>query len=451
MRVALVIILLAAVAIGIYFLVKRLQRSLLIYAISVVCVVAVGGIVLWICNLYLTEDLIEGYADNVASAFGVSPLLAKAATFGLLLPVGMALGSVFSPSKRKRRWGRSILAGAAVFYFLALWVGTREHLVSRKGDALQCYVVTDHGVVWRDIRYLGTDPETGRPCEVAKPYLLPTLAQLDQLLRSGRPLEPVDPRGRFFTAIGDPMIWFFRRKDGELEFYDTPGFRPRSGDKLQPITPAVVEEWEGRQAEKAEAERKKSAAIREARLETEAAAKRRQEEEHLAHMRNLVLASAVANVDQTVGLAIVPSRSDSPLDRLAAERLPEVLTRTTPDTIHLISPMFADGFVREGYFGRAFAGDPTPLIESEALTRARRVALGQTETACNSDGPVQGVTTCRITLQLKVFGEDGKVIDAKRPSEIGPGFSQQDAVIRGVELLIERSGSAILESIREQK
>jgi hypothetical protein len=156
-------------------------------------------------------------------------------------------------------------------------------------------------------------------------------------------------------------------------------------------------------------------------------------------------------VGQTFGIAVVPSRSDSPLDRLAAERLPQVLAGAAPDAAHVISPMFADGFVTEGYFGKALTGDPTPLIESEALTRAHRVALGQTETACTSNSPIQGVTSCRVSIQLKVFGENGVIVDAKHLAEIGPGFSEQDAVIRGVELLVERSGSGILGSMRGQK
>jgi hypothetical protein len=270
-------------------------------------------------------------------------------------------------------------------------------------------------------------------------------------LRSGRPLQPVDPRGRFFTPIGDPIIWFYRKKNGDFEFYDAPGFRPLSGDQLQPITRPVLEEWEPREAEKAEAERQRLAAIQKAKLEAEAASKRQQEEDHRARMRSFVLAGTTGDLGQTFGLAVVPSRSDSSLDRLAAERLPEVLVRTAPDTAHVISPMFDDGFVREGYFGKTFTGDPTPLIESEALTRARRVALGQTETACTSNGPIQGVTSCRVTLQLKVFGENGRIMDTKHLAEIGPGFSEQDAVIRGVELLVERSGSGILGSLRGQK
>jgi len=188
-----------------------------------------------------------------------------------------------------------------------------------------------------------------------------------------------------------------------------------------------------------------------AKLEAAATAKRQQEEDRITHMLSLVVAGTAGDVGQTLGLAIVPSRPESALDRLAAERLPEVLARAAPDSVRVIPAMFTDGFVKEGYFASAFAGDPTPLKESEALTRARWIALGQIETACAPNNSVQGVTNCRIALSLKVFGKDGKIIDTEHLTEIGPNFSEQAAVVRGVELLVERSGSRVLQVTRRQE
>src|SRR4051812_43863676 len=101
---------------------RRVVAAILV-ALSIIAAL----VVFWIYNLYSTEQLVEAYTDNLASAFGVSPLLSKAAAFALLLPAGMALAWAFSSDdKVKRRWGRAILAGAAVFYFLALWVATKD-------------------------------------------------------------------------------------------------------------------------------------------------------------------------------------------------------------------------------------------------------------------------------------------------------------------------------------
>jgi hypothetical protein len=115
-----------------------------------------------------------------------------------------------------------------------------------------------------------------------------------------------------------------------------------SGDRLQPVTKAVVEAWERREAERAEAERQRQAALEKARVEAEAAAKRQQEEARLAHMRALVPVGASAD------LAIVPSRPGNALDRLAAERLPGLLARAAPGTVRVVPAMFADGVVNGG-------------------------------------------------------------------------------------------------------
>ena len=55
--------------------------------------------------------------------------------------------------------------------------------------------------------------------------------------------------------------------------------------------------------------------------------------------------------------------------------------------------------------------------------------------------------SCQLTLLLKVFGEDGRIVDTANLAEVGPGFSEQGAVVRGVELLVERSGLRILQTM----
>src|SRR3712207_7801762 len=59
----------------------------------------------------------------------------------------------------------------------------------------------------------------------------------------------------------------------------------------------------------------------------------------------------------------------------------------------------------------------TTLFRSFA--RARRVALGQTETACTPNGPMPGATSCRVTLLLKMFGEGDGIIDTAHLAETG--------------------------------
>jgi hypothetical protein len=45
---------------------------------------------------------------------------------------------------------------------------------------------------------------------------------------------------RFFGKNGEPLYWY-AKGDGGTELYDAPGFHPRTGIKLLPITKEVAE------------------------------------------------------------------------------------------------------------------------------------------------------------------------------------------------------------------
>jgi hypothetical protein len=90
MRLLFLVFLGVLLVVGLALAGNRLRRGVVICISVAICVIA-AIVILSILNLYSTEQLVENYADNVASAFGVSPLLAKAAAFALLLPAGVAL------------------------------------------------------------------------------------------------------------------------------------------------------------------------------------------------------------------------------------------------------------------------------------------------------------------------------------------------------------------------
>jgi hypothetical protein len=136
------------------------ERTVAMVVMVAVLTIA-AAVTYWLYDLYSTEQLVAGYTDSLASALGVSPLLAQAATAVLVLPAVAVLAWAVSFSKVERRRGQSIIAAVAVVYLVVLWSATMDQRVSRQGEPLQGYVVTEQGLVWRDIRYRGTDPATG--------------------------------------------------------------------------------------------------------------------------------------------------------------------------------------------------------------------------------------------------------------------------------------------------
>jgi hypothetical protein len=119
--------------------------------------------------------------------------------------------------------------------------------------------------------------------------------------REKRAPKPVDPeRYAFFDAVsGEPRVWFWKSPSSDYEFFDAPGFHPRTGDTLQPITRDVVNGW---------------------RQSLEAAKKRAEDESRRAadNERRAIEAASLAQ-QQTIVQMAMPSKCDSlaanPTDR----------------------------------------------------------------------------------------------------------------------------------------
>ena len=458
-------------------------------AVGVLSLVALG----LVFNLFWIQSLLDGYADKIGNVAGLSPPLIKSLALAALVPVLILIGWVISFSRTKRRFGLIVLVGLAATYFGALAFLTLDQRVSRTGDALQCYVVTAMGVTWRDIQYQGIDPSTGRQCEPAKPYLLPTLARLDELLRAGRSLEPIRPNGRFFSPVGDPIVWYHREPDVSLTFFDAPGFDPVTGDRLEPINKSIVREWQEFQAkqaaadaaqladqererleaekqqaaltameQEAEHERAQEAALRQdqesARLEAErqqaALAARAQEAENartqeatrLEAMRSLVIIDPEHD-PASLGFAIVPARPKSDLDVLAAQLLQPAFAKAAPKSVSIVPSLFNSRFFSDGFFDAVLAGDMVPIRESEALSHVGRIVLGTVRVDCASNPAVADLTNCTVVMSYVTLGAGPKQVAGGRIDDIGPGIDEQTATARAMELLAQRSAGPIFANI----
>lgn len=48
----------------------------------------------------------------------------------------------------------------------------------------------------------------------------------------------------FFGQKQQPRLWYVRKRDGGYEFFNRAGFHPRTSERLQPVTPAIVSDLE---------------------------------------------------------------------------------------------------------------------------------------------------------------------------------------------------------------
>jgi hypothetical protein len=133
-----------------------------------------------------------------------------------------------------------VLGAMAVLFNLSLYAMTKDQAFEFKsGKALKWYAITQEGVVYFDRP--GTDPKYGIKLKEVTPENVVVLRRI----QNGE-YVPIDPKEKplFNPITGDPQAWFYRHPDGTFEFYDKPGFHPKNGNELAPVTRAVYGEWQ---------------------------------------------------------------------------------------------------------------------------------------------------------------------------------------------------------------
>ena len=95
-----------------------------------------------------------------------------------------------------------------------------------------------------EVRYLekfGVDPVTGRTCRV---YTQETAERLQAYAKGKRPERIFEADPDFFDLrTGEPIIWYWRDKDGRVKRFNLMGFHPESGEELQPVNADVIKAY----------------------------------------------------------------------------------------------------------------------------------------------------------------------------------------------------------------
>lgn len=161
--------------------------------------------------------------------------------------------------------------------------------------------------------------------------------------RERKPPQPVDPQHvEWFDAkSGEPLVWFWKGKNQPYSFFDNKGFHPKNGERLQPVTSKVREEWQAEEARRAQEVREREERERLARLakEEEEALRRKRDEEQRARLsRAPELCNQLAgNPYDTARPKEVGSAS---YDSLRADPLPAIEACTTAIQRHPSDPRY---------------------------------------------------------------------------------------------------------------
>jgi hypothetical protein len=186
------------------------------------------------------RGLFNHFADKIINTTGINQYLAKAIIILLMIPLLWSFKWTISLSSQKRRTGYTIVAGyICIFYFTMFFMTKEQKFDFTTGEAIKYYAVTPEGIRYFDAP--GYDPKYGIP-----------LKPVDQgVARSETfnrlPPKKLDEPQQFFDyATKEPLVWYYEAPDGTLEFFDQPGFHPKYGQELKPITPEIVSKYDNR-------------------------------------------------------------------------------------------------------------------------------------------------------------------------------------------------------------
>jgi TPR repeat protein len=114
-----------------------------------------------------------------------------------------------------------------------------DELFDPNGRAIKCYVVTRDDIVF-GVR-AGIDPATGHECRPVTPQIV---ERIQKYKGGNRPKRITEADPTFFDPrTGEPSVWYFKNKEGNIELFDLMGFHLETGNELVPITKEVVENW----------------------------------------------------------------------------------------------------------------------------------------------------------------------------------------------------------------
>jgi hypothetical protein len=208
--------------------------------VIVVAAIMLAFILLWFLDKVVYYYFARTYVEEVAHAFDLNAHLANALILLTFFAAVFFGRLIWSLSKARRRIGIAGFAMLFVGHSFLLWIATRDILVDRTGNALKCYVLSRDGkVTYGELP--GIDPATGRECRSVKPEIVERL----QEYAAGKRAQKInDPNPTFFDPrSGEPIVWYYQSKDGNIALYDLMGFEPNTGEELSPVTKQIVQEW----------------------------------------------------------------------------------------------------------------------------------------------------------------------------------------------------------------
>ena len=381
------------------------RQSTILWAIGLV---AAGALLFFFVDEIIGALLADTVSEGIATNLGTHPFVTSAIYF-FIFGGSLFLWWLLVQKKKSFNWFLIVVTGIGpVVYYSFLYFTTKDFLFNpTKGGANKCFVVTKEGVTYFDFdpAHARFDPKTGKTCQPITAALAGKLSTLDARIKSNVPIAPIDPqRVDWFSPVtGESLLWYGDGPDGVTQFFDLPGFHPKTGVLLSPVTTQVHFAW-GHQESSRAAQKA---------IET----KQSDRQAHSEALRKKYGTDAVAS-----GGSMIIIRSTSDLGEsadltylLKQEGLRGAVSAPTSSNEEAIAEAILANNVRE-------------LSDSGLLGRVGTIRVLNVSASCRDGNSLAGVVVCSGVFDELVITSASTTISRNRRNAEAPGVSKQDAL-----------------------
>ena len=400
-------------------------------------VIAVGCVVLflvgqWVLGWLVVYGLFKFFWGSANDLTGLNPYLLKAIGWTVALLVAYSLCA--RKLKFLKRW--RVLGLLPVLFNIGLYLLTKD-LFFRFSDGapLQWAAITDRGVIYYAKPGFGPD---------GKPLVRVTAENIQRFKNLGGGLSAVDPeQAEWFSAnTGGASIYYYRSPEGDFEFYNRWAHHPGNGQELKPVTPEVRAAYDVWKMERPARELRDKA--EQARLE------RRKEaddtrESRLSEIRTLFRPVVTDSNEVNIALVVMCDSKSVDCD-LVTGKLVSGLQSAAPKMVFL-QKYYTSDFINKGYFENAYQGDSIVVSEIAGLSPIDYMLLCKVKIVTTPSPSIQGLFTCRIDLAFLLLDQDGRQVNRGSFEALGPGFSAESAVDRGMAMLTQQHSPQFLNGV----
>jgi hypothetical protein len=122
--------------------------------------------------------------------------------------------------------------------------------------------------------------------------------------------------------------------------------------------------------------------------------------------------------------------------------------RLKAENANIIDNLFKKAlFKSRGFFEEIYDGNTELLRQTDVLSKLDKLILGKLNYSYQRGAAVdKDLVSCDIRFSYKVFNSNGDAVRSDSINTVGPGFSEDAALERGLEILIEKYSDRILQN-----